>query len=116
MDWSSYSRIKHWFCLERWIPGQLNAYKVFLFSIKLLNIDFVLKHIHNNKISTICSQVNFQHWQEGEPNNFNNAESCAEFVIHNWDEEGSWNDLNCESFNDWLCQISAGTTHSFYII
>ncbi|XP_028282934.1 macrophage mannose receptor 1b isoform X2 [Parambassis ranga] len=56
------------------------------------------------------SPVNFQHWQEGEPNNFNNAESCAEFVIHNWDEEGSWNDLNCESFNDWLCQIRAGVT------
>uniref|UniRef100_A0AAX7VPN3 Mannose receptor, C type 1b n=1 Tax=Astatotilapia calliptera TaxID=8154 RepID=A0AAX7VPN3_ASTCA len=56
------------------------------------------------------SPVNFQHWQEGEPNNFNNAESCAEFVIHNWDEEGSWNDLNCDSYNDWLCQIRAGVT------
>ncbi|XP_015227054.1 PREDICTED: macrophage mannose receptor 1-like [Cyprinodon variegatus] len=54
------------------------------------------------------SALNFQHWQEGEPNNFNNDESCTEFVLHNWDENGSWNDLNCESYNDWLCQIRAG--------
>ncbi|XP_041848819.1 macrophage mannose receptor 1-like isoform X2 [Melanotaenia boesemani] len=56
------------------------------------------------------SPFNYQHWQDGEPNNFNNAESCVEFVIHDWDEEGSWNDLNCESYNDWLCQIRAGVT------
>ncbi|XP_017266596.1 macrophage mannose receptor 1-like [Kryptolebias marmoratus] len=56
------------------------------------------------------SPLNFQHWQEGEPNNFNNDESCTEFTLHNWDESGSWNDLNCESYNDWLCQIRAGVT------
>ncbi|XP_040911919.1 macrophage mannose receptor 1-like [Toxotes jaculatrix] len=56
------------------------------------------------------SPLNFQHWQEGEPNNFNDAESCAEFIIYNWDDAGSWNDANCESYNDWLCQIRAGVT------
>ncbi|RVE62047.1 hypothetical protein OJAV_G00176910 [Oryzias javanicus] len=56
------------------------------------------------------SPVNFQHWQEGEPNNHNNAESCAEVQIYSWDENGSWNDANCESYNDWLCQIRAGVT------
>ncbi|XP_033959747.1 macrophage mannose receptor 1-like isoform X1 [Pseudochaenichthys georgianus] len=56
------------------------------------------------------SPVNFLHWQEGEPNNHNNDESCAEFRIHNWDESGSWNDVNCDMFNDWLCQIRAGMT------
>uniref|UniRef100_A0A1A8MEC8 Macrophage mannose receptor 1-like n=2 Tax=Nothobranchius pienaari TaxID=704102 RepID=A0A1A8MEC8_9TELE len=56
------------------------------------------------------SPVNYLHWSDGEPNNFNNDESCAEFTIHNWDESGSWNDLNCESYNDWLCQIRAGMT------
>uniref|UniRef100_H3C1B9 C-type lectin domain-containing protein n=1 Tax=Tetraodon nigroviridis TaxID=99883 RepID=H3C1B9_TETNG len=56
------------------------------------------------------SPVNFLHWQEGEPNNHNNDESCAEFRIQNsWDPTGSWNDANCESYNDWLCQIRAGT-------
>ncbi|XP_068459604.1 macrophage mannose receptor 1-like isoform X2 [Clinocottus analis] len=54
------------------------------------------------------SPVNYQHWQEGEPNNHNNDESCTEFRTYNWDEVGSWNDINCESYNDWLCQIRAG--------
>ncbi|XP_068604963.1 macrophage mannose receptor 1b [Brachionichthys hirsutus] len=56
------------------------------------------------------SALNYQHWQEGEPNNHNNDESCVEFKIYNWDSDGSWNDLNCESYNDWLCQIRAGVT------
>ncbi|KAM9323118.1 LOW QUALITY PROTEIN: macrophage mannose receptor 1-like [Pholidichthys leucotaenia] len=54
--------------------------------------------------------VNFQHWQEGEPNNFNEAESCVEMIIHSWVFEGSWNDANCESYKDWVCQIRAGLT------
>ncbi|KAI3374792.1 hypothetical protein L3Q82_021350, partial [Scortum barcoo] len=53
--------------------------------------------------------VNYLHWQEGEPNNQNNDESCAEFRMYNWDDGGSWNDVNCESYNDWLCQIRTGT-------
>lgn len=53
--------------------------------------------------------MNFLHWQEGEPNNHNNDESCTEFRMYNsWEESGSWNDVNCESYNDWLCQIRAG--------
>nr|XP_061795005.1 macrophage mannose receptor 1-like [Nerophis lumbriciformis] len=54
--------------------------------------------------------LNFQHWQEGEPNNFQNSESCAEFRIYRADDTGSWNDVHCESYNDWLCQIRAGLT------
>ncbi|XP_041658579.1 macrophage mannose receptor 1-like [Cheilinus undulatus] len=54
--------------------------------------------------------VNFQHWQEGEPNNHNNDESCAEYRMYFLNEVGSWNDVNCESYNDWLCQIQAGMT------
>ncbi|KAF3698790.1 Macrophage mannose receptor 1 [Channa argus] len=56
------------------------------------------------------SPVNFQHWQEGEPNNFNNDESCTEFIMYYYDNSGSWNDANCESYNDWICQIRAGMT------
>ncbi|KAM8838452.1 macrophage mannose receptor 1-like isoform 2-T2 [Synchiropus picturatus] len=56
------------------------------------------------------SPVNFLHWQEGEPNNHNNAESCTEFKIYRADEMGSWNDAHCESYNDWVCQIRAGAT------
>lgn len=54
-------------------------------------------------------QVNFLHWQEGEPNNFNDDESCAEYRIYSLGQGGTWNDMNCESYNDWLCQIRAGT-------
>lgn len=64
--------------------------------------------IYKKTIDFCCSQVNFQHWQEGEPNNFNNAESCAEFKMYNADGSGSWNDVHCESYNDWLCEIRGG--------
>ncbi|XP_034038309.1 macrophage mannose receptor 1-like [Thalassophryne amazonica] len=54
------------------------------------------------------SPLNFQHWEEGEPNNKNNAESCAEFAIYRHNSEGSWNDVHCEKLNRWICQIRAG--------
>uniref|UniRef100_UPI003AAF93A9 macrophage mannose receptor 1-like n=1 Tax=Centroberyx gerrardi TaxID=166262 RepID=UPI003AAF93A9 len=56
------------------------------------------------------SPLNFQHWQTGEPNNKNNVESCAEFKTYYWHLSGSWNDVHCESYNGWLCQIRAGVT------
>ncbi|KAK2822607.1 hypothetical protein Q5P01_022672 [Channa striata] len=70
-------------------------------------------HIEDPNVGYVWSDkspVNFMHWQEGEPNNFNNDESCAEFVMYQYDESGSWNDANCEGYNDWMCQISAGVT------
>uniref|UniRef100_A0A4W5LTT5 C-type lectin domain-containing protein n=1 Tax=Hucho hucho TaxID=62062 RepID=A0A4W5LTT5_9TELE len=54
------------------------------------------------------SPLSFQHWIEGEPNNYNGVESCAEITISHWDEAGSWNDANCEGYNDWLCEIPKG--------
>ncbi|XP_035994263.1 macrophage mannose receptor 1 isoform X3 [Fundulus heteroclitus] len=56
------------------------------------------------------SPVNFQHWRDGEPNNKNNAESCVEMFIHDWDKAGSWNDNHCEKYNSWICQIPTGAT------
>ncbi|KAK6302213.1 hypothetical protein J4Q44_G00265680 [Coregonus suidteri] len=56
------------------------------------------------------SPLSFQHWMEGEPNNYNGVESCAEMRNSFWDEEGSWNDVNCEGYNDWLCEIPKGVT------
>ncbi|XP_072296915.1 macrophage mannose receptor 1b [Eucyclogobius newberryi] len=56
------------------------------------------------------SPVNFLHWEEGEPNNFNNVESCVEYKVYHWDERGSWNDAHCDSYNDWFCQIRTGVT------
>uniref|UniRef100_A0AAQ4RAS3 Mannose receptor, C type 1b n=1 Tax=Gasterosteus aculeatus aculeatus TaxID=481459 RepID=A0AAQ4RAS3_GASAC len=54
--------------------------------------------------------VNYQHWQEGEPNNHNNDENCVEFRTYYVNDHGSWNDANCEGYNDWFCQILAGVT------
>ncbi|KAF3858068.1 hypothetical protein F7725_011269 [Dissostichus mawsoni] len=50
-----------------------------------------------------CS-LQFQHWEDGEPNNRNNVESCTEIKMYNtW----NWNDVHCEMYHDWLCQIRA---------
>ncbi|CAL8344298.1 unnamed protein product [Merluccius merluccius] len=54
--------------------------------------------------------LNFLHWERDEPNNLYNVESCVEFKMTYSDEDGSWNDVHCESYNDWLCQIRAGVT------
>ncbi|XP_070774848.1 macrophage mannose receptor 1-like [Enoplosus armatus] len=56
------------------------------------------------------SPLQFQHWEEGEPNNKNNVESCTEFKVHRRDRGGSWNDVHCETYHGWLCQIRAGVT------
>ncbi|XP_033960954.1 macrophage mannose receptor 1-like isoform X3 [Pseudochaenichthys georgianus] len=53
------------------------------------------------------SPLHFQHWEVGEPNNRNNAESCTEMQMYSvW----KWNDVHCERYRNWLCQIRAGVT------
>nr|XP_046265193.1 macrophage mannose receptor 1-like isoform X2 [Scatophagus argus] len=56
------------------------------------------------------SPLQFQHWEDGEPNNKNNVESCTEIRLHKLDDSGSWNDVHCEAYREWLCQIHAGAT------
>uniref|UniRef100_A0A4W6EYQ1 Mannose receptor, C type 1b n=1 Tax=Lates calcarifer TaxID=8187 RepID=A0A4W6EYQ1_LATCA len=56
------------------------------------------------------SPVQFQHWEEDEPNNKNNVESCAELKLSKVRRSGSWNDVHCETYHGWLCQIRAGVT------
>lgn len=55
------------------------------------------------------SPFNYQNWQEGEPNNHMGVESCIEHSAYGY-SEGHWNDVHCESYNDWLCQIPKGVT------
>uniref|UniRef100_A0A3B3TWJ3 C-type lectin domain-containing protein n=1 Tax=Poecilia latipinna TaxID=48699 RepID=A0A3B3TWJ3_9TELE len=62
------------------------------------------------------SPVNFQHWQDGEPNNKNNVESCVEFYSRDWDESGSWNDNQCEARNGFVCQIRTGKTWLWHTV
>lgn len=56
-------------------------------------------------------QVNFQHWQTEKANSSNSVESCAELI------PGipgiPWNNVNCEKYNSWVCQIRAGKLQSF---
>ncbi|XP_019121793.1 macrophage mannose receptor 1 [Larimichthys crocea] len=60
------------------------------------------------------SPVNFLHWFDGQPNNKNNVQSCAEFYLFGWHHSGSWNDLHCETYRNWVCQIRAGVTPKPY--
>ncbi|XP_051570049.1 macrophage mannose receptor 1-like isoform X2 [Myxocyprinus asiaticus] len=49
----------------------------------------------------------FDNWSSGEPNNYNDQEHCGESFFY---FKRRWNDRDCEAFNDWICQISIGTT------
>ncbi|XP_015338886.1 macrophage mannose receptor 1 [Marmota marmota marmota] len=53
------------------------------------------------------SPVSYENWAYGEPNNYQNVEYCGELK----GEPGmSWNDINCEHLNNWICQIQKGKT------
>uniref|UniRef100_A0A3B4XE69 Mannose receptor, C type 1b n=1 Tax=Seriola lalandi dorsalis TaxID=1841481 RepID=A0A3B4XE69_SERLL len=53
-------------------------------------------------------QLQFQHWRYDAPNNKNNVEFCVEYQLY-WRRIGeSWNDVHCETYRGWLCQILAG--------
>uniref|UniRef100_A0A3B4XG53 Mannose receptor, C type 1b n=1 Tax=Seriola lalandi dorsalis TaxID=1841481 RepID=A0A3B4XG53_SERLL len=54
------------------------------------------------------SPLQFQHWRYDAPNNKNNVEFCVEYQLY-WRRIGeSWNDVHCETYRGWLCQILAG--------
>ncbi|KAM8880079.1 CD209 antigen-like protein C isoform 1-T1 [Spinachia spinachia] len=48
----------------------------------------------------------FSYWGPGEPNNFlgsiSRNEKCVEIRLH--EVENSWNDVNCEAQNYWICE------------
>lgn len=51
------------------------------------------------------TQVSYENWAFGEPNNYQNVEYCGELK---GDPSMSWNDINCEHLNNWICQIQKG--------
>ncbi|XP_056290315.1 macrophage mannose receptor 1-like [Pseudoliparis swirei] len=53
------------------------------------------------------SPFGYERWDFYEPNNHNDNEHCAE-VQFNFNR--SWNDVICEAYNHWICQIGKGVT------
>ncbi|XP_047205018.1 macrophage mannose receptor 1 [Girardinichthys multiradiatus] len=53
------------------------------------------------------SPFSFENWGFGEPNNYNDNEHCGEAQVSYINH---WNDRNCDSYNDWICQIRKGVT------
>ncbi|XP_029313971.1 macrophage mannose receptor 1 [Cottoperca gobio] len=51
------------------------------------------------------SPYEFENWDYGEPNNHNDNEHCAEIQTR---YKQHWNDIHCESNNNWICQIRKG--------
>ncbi|KAI4890512.1 hypothetical protein NFI96_011451 [Prochilodus magdalenae] len=51
------------------------------------------------------SPSDYDNWSYGEPNNYNDNEHCAEVSFYYGHR---WNDRDCESYNDWVCQIRLG--------
>nr|XP_055073387.1 macrophage mannose receptor 1-like [Misgurnus anguillicaudatus] len=49
----------------------------------------------------------YENWSYGEPNNVNNNENCAEFGSN---YGRMWNDRDCDTYMDWICQIPIGIT------
>nr|XP_055073400.1 macrophage mannose receptor 1-like [Misgurnus anguillicaudatus] len=49
----------------------------------------------------------YQNWVSGEPNNYNNNENCAEYGSN---YARMWNDRDCDTYMDWICQIPIGIT------
>ncbi|TNM92320.1 hypothetical protein fugu_019332 [Takifugu bimaculatus] len=47
-------------------------------------------------------------WGPGEPNNHDGREDCVEMVTNANGSYSSWNDLNCDAHQDWICMIAKG--------
>ncbi|KAJ8011011.1 hypothetical protein DPEC_G00053770 [Dallia pectoralis] len=56
------------------------------------------------------SPLSYQDWIDGQPDNYDGMESCAEIMFRHWRWEGTWNDANCEKLRDWMCEIRKGVT------
>lgn len=49
-------------------------------------------------------------WAPGEPNDHDGREDCVEMVTNGNGSRSSWNDLNCDAHQDWICMIDKGKT------
>uniref|UniRef100_A0A8C1LC99 Macrophage mannose receptor 1 n=1 Tax=Cyprinus carpio TaxID=7962 RepID=A0A8C1LC99_CYPCA len=70
-------------------------------------IGFSMLNSNSGFVWTDGTPSDFENWGFGEPNNYNNQEHCAENGLG---YGRKWNDRDCESYNNWICQIPIGTT------
>uniref|UniRef100_A0A669CXF4 Mannose receptor, C type 1b n=1 Tax=Oreochromis niloticus TaxID=8128 RepID=A0A669CXF4_ORENI len=108
------------------LPRQFERYSVIWSTIRYKNLEHTFVHYRHNQywiglsapdpdtgyVWSDGSPVNFQEWKDGEPNNENNAESCAQMKRNYWEKTFFWSDVHCEKYNNWVCQIHAGTAWS----
>ncbi|XP_037550261.1 macrophage mannose receptor 1 [Nematolebias whitei] len=66
-----------------------------------------LKGANEGYVWSDDSPFGFENWGFGEPNNYNDNEHCAEMKFS---YGRHWNDIFCENYNDWICQIRKGVT------
>lgn len=73
-----------------------------------------MTYVINDCNVMFLTQVSYENWAYGEPNNYQNVEYCGELK---GDSGMSWNDINCEHLNNWICQIQKGmvTCPLFYL-
>lgn len=50
--------------------------------------------------------VKAESWNDGEPNNFEGAEACGEWLV----VDGRWNDTRCDQTQAYVCQSKPGAT------
>ncbi|ROL48296.1 Macrophage mannose receptor 1 [Anabarilius grahami] len=65
-------------------------------------IGFNMLNSNSGFVWTDETPSDFENWGFGEPNNYNNQEHCAECGFY---YGRKWNDRDCESYLDWICQI-----------
>ncbi|XP_016396320.1 macrophage mannose receptor 1-like [Sinocyclocheilus rhinocerous] len=70
-------------------------------------IGFSMLNSNSGFVWTDGTPSDFENWGFGEPNNYNNQEHCAESGLYYGHK---WNDCDCESYNNWICQIPIGRT------
>ena len=49
--------------------------------------------------------VDWTYWSRNEPNNRLNNEACVEMI---WNDNGRWNDNDCQKKLNYLCEQPAG--------
>ncbi|XP_023932374.1 macrophage mannose receptor 1 [Lingula anatina] len=60
---------------------------------------------NSSYVWTDGSALDYTNWDEGEPNDHNGLESCVEL---NRGQRGLWNDANCYTLKQCICQVKRG--------